>query len=122
MAYEHAPDMTRARQSSLNNGILSLIHTVMLFTSVQTCFWTISWTLTLYSPAFGTEKHSSSERLLLLRVAPKTKTCLSFSIVTAQPSAVESTEKVKEKHVTGFDSSLITLTAALITFGNVGTM
>ena len=50
--------------------------------------------------------------MLLLRVALKAKTCLSFSILTVQPPAVESEKKEQERHTPGFNRSLITLTAA----------
>ena len=50
--------------------------------------------------------------MLLLRVALKAKTCLSFSILTVQPPAVESEKKEQKIHIPGFNRSLITLTAA----------
>ena len=55
-------------------------------------------------------------------MALKTKTCLSFSILTVQPSAVESEKKEQERHIPGFNSSLITLTAASKMVKNAGRM
>ena len=58
----------------------------------------------------------------MLRVALKTKTCLSFSILRVQPSAVESEKKQQERHIPSFFSSLITLTAASMIVKNAGRM